>query len=58
MIKNISFEDKEAIQNDATIPNKNKVTAEDMKRDVIGSIEVAAAAKTENVVINVKKKTV
>ena len=41
--------------------NKNstglyRVTAEDMKRDVIGSVEVAATAKTENVVINVKKK--
>lgn len=41
--------------------NKNstglyRVTAEDMKRDAIGSVEVAAAAKTENVVINVKKK--
>ena len=42
--------------------NKNstglyRVTAEDMKRDVIGSVEVAAVAKTENVVINVKKKS-
>ena len=43
--------------------NKNstglyRVTAEEMKRDVIGSIEVASSAKTENVVINVKKKSV
>lgn len=43
--------------------NKNstglyRVTAEEMKRDVIGSIEVATSAKTENIVINVKKKTV
>lgn len=42
--------------------NKNstglyRVTAEDMKRDVIGSIEVEATAKTENVVINLKKKS-
>ena len=35
-----------------------RVTAEDMKRDVIGSVEVDATAKTENVVINVKKKSV
>ena len=42
--------------------NKNstglyRVTAEDMKRDVIGSVEVASTTKTENVVINVKKKS-
>ena len=42
--------------------NKNstglyRVTAEDMKRDVIGSIEVASTANTENLVINVKKKS-
>ena len=43
--------------------NKNstglyRVTAEEMKRDVIGSIDVATSAKTENVVINVKKNSV
>ena len=43
--------------------NKNstglyRVTVEDMKRDVIGSVEVASTTKTENVVINVKKKSV
>ncbi len=43
--------------------NKNstglyRVTAEDMKRDVIGSIEVQDSAKTENIVINLKKKSV
>ena len=42
--------------------NKNstglyRVTAEDMKRDVIGSVEVDSSTKTENVVINVKKKS-
>ena len=42
--------------------NKNstglyRVTVEDMKRDVIGSIEVESSTKTENVVINVKKKS-
>ena len=42
--------------------NKNstglyRVTAEEMKRDVIGSVEVATSAKTENVVINLKKKS-
>lgn len=30
MIKKVSYDDKEAIQNDDSIPNKNKVTAEDM----------------------------
>ena len=43
--------------------NKNstglyRVTAENMKRDVIGAVEIEDAAKTENVVINLKKKTV
>ena len=43
--------------------NKNstglyRVTAEDMKRDVIGAVEVEDSAKTENVVINLKKKSV
>ena len=43
--------------------NKNstglyRVTAEDMKRDVIGAVEVEDSAKTENVVINLKKKVV
>ena len=43
--------------------NKNstglyRITAENMKRDVIGSVEVEASAKTENVVINLKKKSV
>ena len=28
-----------------------------MKRDVIGSVEVATSAKTENVVIKIKKKS-
>ena len=42
--------------------NKNstglyRITAENMKRDVVGAIEVEATAKTENVVINVKKKS-
>ena len=41
--------------------NKNstglyRVTAEDMKRDVIGSIDIASTTKTENVVITLKKK--
>ena len=29
-IQNIIYEDKEALQNDTDVPNKNKVTAEDM----------------------------
>lgn len=29
-MKKVSYDDKEAIQNDDSIPNKNKVTAEDM----------------------------
>ena len=29
-----------------------------MKRDVIGAVEVEDSAKTENVVINLKKKSV
>ena len=42
--------------------NKNstglyRVTAEGMKRDVIGAVEVEGTTKTENVVINLKKKT-
>lgn len=42
--------------------NKNstglyRVTAEDMKRDVIGSIDIASTTKTENVVITLKKKS-
>ena len=41
--------------------NKNstglyRITAENMKRDVIGAIEVESIAKTENAVINLKKK--
>lgn len=41
--------------------NKNstglyRITAKNMKRDVIGTIEVEATTKTENVVINLKKK--
>ena len=34
-----------------------RVTAENMKRDVIGAVEIEDAAKTENVVINLKKKS-
>src|SRR5699024_8123176 len=42
--------------------NKNstglyRVTAENMKRDVIRAIEIQATGKTENVVINLKKKS-
>ena len=42
--------------------NKNstglyRVTVENMKRDVVGTIEVEATTKTENVVINLKKKS-
>ena len=41
--------------------NKNstglyRITAENMKRDVIGNIEVETTTKTENIVINIKKK--
>ena len=34
-----------------------RVTVENMKRDVVGTIEVEATTKTENVVVNVKKKS-
>ena len=42
--------------------NKNstglyRITAKDMKRDAVGTIEVKATTKTENVVINIKKKS-
>ena len=42
--------------------NKNstglyRVTADNMKRDVIGAVEVKSSTKTENVVINLKKKS-
>lgn len=41
--------------------NKNstglyRVTSEDMKRDVLGEIAIEASAKTENVVLSIKKK--
>ena len=43
--------------------NKNstglyRVTSEDMKRDVLGEIAIEASAKTENVVLSIKKKSV
>ena len=39
MIKKIEYENKEGLQNDATIPDKNKVTDDDMNeiKDVVNT---------------------